>query len=166
MRQNPKEGIIAREKSPPRQPAELRTRRIRLFKENRADCSSDNAAYAAVAEKLVCSRHTLREYASKRSTTPIGQNSHCVEQGLTAGGQALPRRLAAPIRPTWIRNAEKRIRAPGIGPRAGHGPQNRFCLSSDSTPSGTFRNDELQVSKGCPIGWRVQSNMCPNSDNS
>ena len=37
-------------------------RGVRLFKENRPDCSSDSAAYDSTAEKLGCSRFTLREW--------------------------------------------------------------------------------------------------------
>ena len=43
-------------KHSPRQPAELRARGVRLFKENRPDCSGDSAVYALIAEKLGCSR--------------------------------------------------------------------------------------------------------------
>ena len=49
-------------KCAPRQPAELRVRGVRLFKENRPDCSSCSAAYASIAEKLGCSRFPLREW--------------------------------------------------------------------------------------------------------
>ncbi len=45
----------------PRQPAELRARGVRLFKEYRPDCSSDSAACVSIAEKLGCSRFTLRQ---------------------------------------------------------------------------------------------------------
>ena len=46
----------------PRQPAELRVRGVRLFKENRPNYSSDSAACASIAEKLGCSRFTLRQW--------------------------------------------------------------------------------------------------------
>lgn len=49
-------------KHTPRQPDELRVCGVRLFKENRADYSSDSTAYASIAEKLGCSRFTLREW--------------------------------------------------------------------------------------------------------
>ena len=49
-------------KHSPRQPAELRVRGVRLFKENRPDCSRDSAACASIAEKLGCSRFTLRQW--------------------------------------------------------------------------------------------------------
>ena len=39
----------------PAYPAELRERGVRLFQENRADYSSDSAAYRAIAPKLGCS---------------------------------------------------------------------------------------------------------------
>ena len=49
-------------KHSPRQPDELRVRGVRPFKENRPDYSSDSAAYASIAEKLGCSRFTLRQW--------------------------------------------------------------------------------------------------------
>ena len=49
-------------KHSPRQPAELRVRGVRLVKENRPDCSRDSAVYASIAEKLGCSRFTLRQW--------------------------------------------------------------------------------------------------------
>ncbi len=39
----------------PAYPAELRERGVRLFRENRADYTSDTAAYRAIAPKLGCS---------------------------------------------------------------------------------------------------------------
>ena len=48
-------------KHAPKQPAELRVRGVRPFKENRSNYSSDNAAYASIMEKPGCSRFTLRE---------------------------------------------------------------------------------------------------------
>lgn len=49
-------------KHTPRYPDELRVRGVRLFKENRAAYSSEGAAYASIAEKLGCSRFTLRQW--------------------------------------------------------------------------------------------------------
>ena len=49
-------------KHSPKQTAELRVRGVRLVKENRPDYSSDSAAYASIAEKLGCSRFTLRQW--------------------------------------------------------------------------------------------------------
>ena len=46
----------------PRQPAELRVRGARLLKENRPDYPCDSGAYALTAEKLGCSRFTLRQW--------------------------------------------------------------------------------------------------------
>ena len=43
----------------PAYPAELRERGVRLFRENRADCVSDTAAYKAIAPKLGCSPDSL-----------------------------------------------------------------------------------------------------------
>ena len=48
-------------KHTPRQPADLRARGVRPFKENRSNYSSDSAAYASIMEKPGCSRFTLRE---------------------------------------------------------------------------------------------------------
>ena len=49
-------------KHTPRQPAELRVRGVRLFKENRSDYISDSATYTSIAEKLGCSRFPLRQW--------------------------------------------------------------------------------------------------------
>ena len=49
-------------KRAPRQPAELRLRGVRLFKENRPGYISDSAACASIAEKLGFPRFTLREW--------------------------------------------------------------------------------------------------------
>ena len=53
---------MAERRHNPRQPDELRARGVRLVKENRADYSSDSAAYSSIAEKLGCSRYTLRQW--------------------------------------------------------------------------------------------------------
>jgi len=42
--------------------AEFRERGGRLYREQRADYTSDNAAYRAIASKLGCSRDTLRNW--------------------------------------------------------------------------------------------------------
>ena len=49
-------------KHTPKYPAELLVRGVRLAKEIRPDHSSDSAACALIAEKLGCSRFTLREW--------------------------------------------------------------------------------------------------------
>jgi transposase-like protein len=46
-------------------PAELRERGVRLFRENRADYSTDSAAYRAIAPKLVCSPDSLRVWCQQ-----------------------------------------------------------------------------------------------------
>ena len=57
---NSQEGIYLRLKAYPE--ATSRTPRgVRLFKENRADYSSDSVAYASTSEKLGCSGFTLQE---------------------------------------------------------------------------------------------------------
>ena len=43
----------------PAYPAELRERRVRLFRENRVNYSSDSAAYKAIAPKLGCCPDSL-----------------------------------------------------------------------------------------------------------
>ena len=49
----------------PAYPAELRERGVRLFRENRADYTSDTAAYRAIAPKLGCSPDSLRAGSSR-----------------------------------------------------------------------------------------------------
>jgi transposase-like protein len=49
-------------KTSPRYPAELRSRGVRLFREQRDQYDSDNAAYIAIAPKLGCSPDTLRSW--------------------------------------------------------------------------------------------------------
>lgn len=49
----------------PAYPAELRERGVRLFRENRADYSSDTAAYRAIAPKLGCSPDSLRAWCQQ-----------------------------------------------------------------------------------------------------
>ena len=44
---------------------EFRARGVRLFKENRADYPSDNAAYRAIASKLGCSPDSLRAWCQQ-----------------------------------------------------------------------------------------------------
>ena len=51
---------MAEARSTPRHPAELRVRGVRLVNENRANCSSDSAAYRSIAAKLGCSPSALR----------------------------------------------------------------------------------------------------------
>ncbi|MFV0513779.1 MAG: IS3 family transposase [Jhaorihella sp.] len=49
----------------PAYPAELRERGVRLFRENRADYTSDTAAYRAIAPKLGCSPDSLRVWCQQ-----------------------------------------------------------------------------------------------------
>ena len=49
----------------PAYPAELRERGVRLFRENRSDYTSDNAAYRAIAPKLGCSPDSLRVWCQQ-----------------------------------------------------------------------------------------------------
>lgn len=51
---------MTKKKHTPAYPAELRERGVRLFRENRSEYSSDNAAYRAIAPKLGCSPDSLR----------------------------------------------------------------------------------------------------------
>jgi len=49
----------------PAYPAELRERGVRLFQENRANYTSDSAAYRAIAPKLGCSPDSLRVWCQQ-----------------------------------------------------------------------------------------------------
>ena len=49
----------------PADPAELRERGVRLFRENRVNYSSDSAAYKAIAPKLGCSPDSLRVWCQQ-----------------------------------------------------------------------------------------------------
>ena len=53
---------MAEARPTPRHPAELRVRGVRLVNENRANCSSDSAAYRSIAAKLGCSPSMLRSW--------------------------------------------------------------------------------------------------------
>ena len=53
---------MTQRKPTPTYTPEFRTRGVRLFKENRANYSSDNAAYRAIASKLGCSPDSLRAW--------------------------------------------------------------------------------------------------------
>ncbi len=56
---------MTQRKPTPTYTPEFRTRGIRLFKENRADYASDNAAYRAIASKLGCSPDSLRAWCQQ-----------------------------------------------------------------------------------------------------
>ena len=49
----------------PTYPAELRDRGVRLFREQRGEYRSDNAAYQAIAPKLGCSPDSLRAWCRR-----------------------------------------------------------------------------------------------------
>ncbi len=53
---------MTQRKPTPTYTAEFRTRGVRLFKKNRADYASDNAAYRAISSKLGCSPDSLRAW--------------------------------------------------------------------------------------------------------
>lgn len=54
-------------KPTPKYTAEFRERGVRLFREQRPDYTSDNAAYRAIASKLGCSHDTLRAWCIQAS---------------------------------------------------------------------------------------------------
>ena len=56
---------MTQRKPTPTYTAEFRERGIRLFKENRSNYSSDNAAYKAIASKLGCSPDSLRAWSKQ-----------------------------------------------------------------------------------------------------
>ena len=56
---------MTQKKHTPAYPAELRERGVRLFRENRSDYTSDNAAYRAIAPKLGCSPDSLRVWCQQ-----------------------------------------------------------------------------------------------------
>ena len=69
-------------KPTPTYTSEFRARGVRLFKENRADYASDNAAYRAIAPKLGCSPDSLRAWC-QQSDRDAGERS-----GLTSEEKA------------------------------------------------------------------------------
>ncbi len=56
---------MTQRKHTPSYTAEFRERGIRLFRENRSNYSSDNAAYKAIASKLGCSPDSLRSWCQQ-----------------------------------------------------------------------------------------------------
>ena len=56
---------MTKKKHTPAYPAELRERGVRLFRENRSDYTSDNAAYRAIAPKLGCAPDSLRVWCQQ-----------------------------------------------------------------------------------------------------
>lgn len=56
---------MTKKKHTPAYPVELRERGVRLFRENRSEYTSDNAAYRAIASKLGCSPDSLRVWCQQ-----------------------------------------------------------------------------------------------------
>ncbi len=56
---------MTQRKHTPSYTVEFRTRGVRLFKENRHNYSSDNAAYKAIGSKLGCSPDSLRAWCQQ-----------------------------------------------------------------------------------------------------
>ena len=56
---------MTQRKHTPTYTAEFRDRGIRLFRENRANYSSNNGAYKAIASKLGCSPDSLRAWCQQ-----------------------------------------------------------------------------------------------------
>ncbi len=73
---------MTQRKHTPTYTAEFRERGIRLFKENRANYTSDNAAYKAIALKLGCSPDSLRAWC-RQSDRDTGKGD-----GLTSDEKA------------------------------------------------------------------------------
>ncbi len=73
---------MTQRKPTPTYTSEFRTLGVRLFKENRANYSSDNAAYKAIASKLGCSPDSLRAWC-QQAERDAGMRS-----GLTSDEQA------------------------------------------------------------------------------
>ncbi|WP_292978896.1 IS3 family transposase, partial [Paracoccus sp. UBA5162] len=65
---------MTKQRFTPAYPAELRERGVRLFRENRADYSSDTAAYKAIAPKPGCSPDSLRIWC-QQAERDAGQRS-------------------------------------------------------------------------------------------
>jgi transposase-like protein len=65
---------MTKQRFTPAYPAELRERGVRMFRENRADYSSDTAAYKAIAPKLGCSPDSLRVWC-QQVERDIGQRA-------------------------------------------------------------------------------------------
>lgn len=56
---------MTEKKYTPAYPAELRDRGVRLFRDQRSEYASDNAAYRAIAPKLGCSPDSLRVWCQQ-----------------------------------------------------------------------------------------------------
>ena len=65
---------MTQRKPTPSYTVEFRARGVRLFKENRADYASDNAAYRAISSKLGCSPDSLRAWC-RQAERDAGERS-------------------------------------------------------------------------------------------
>jgi transposase len=73
---------MTQRKYTPTYTSEFRERGIRLFRENRSNYSSDNAAYKAIASKLGCSPDSLRAWCqqAERDAGTRCRNAQWIEQ--------------------------------------------------------------------------------------
>ena len=83
---------MTKKKHTPAYPAELRERGVRLFRENRSEYTSDNAAYRAIAPKLGCSPDSLRVWCQQAErdrgrNAPARALCHVRNLGHRADGQ-------------------------------------------------------------------------------
>lgn len=83
---------MTKQRFTPAYPAELRERGVRMFRENRADYSSDTAAYKAIAPKLGCSPDSLRVWC-QRAERDTGQRA-----GLTSAEKDRIKELEREVR--------------------------------------------------------------------
>lgn len=83
---------MTKQRFTPAYPAELRERGVRLFRENRADYTSDTAAYRAIAPKLGCSADSLRVWC-QRAERDAGQRA-----GLTSAEKDRIKELEREVR--------------------------------------------------------------------
>ncbi len=83
---------MTQRKATPTYTAEFRARGVRLFKENRANYPSNNAAYRAIASKLGCSPDSLRAWC-QQSERDAGERS-----GLSSDEKARLKALEREVR--------------------------------------------------------------------
>ena len=96
----------------PAYPAELRERGARLLRENRADYSSDSAAYRAIVPKLGCSPDSLRVWC-QQAEREAGQRA-----GLTSAEKDrikdLEREVREPRQANAILKKGEPVKAPPV----------------------------------------------------
>lgn len=83
---------MEQKQSPPKYTAEFRERGVRLFREQRSEYPSDNAAYRAIAPKLGCSPDSLRTWCVQAARDAGGRN------GPSSGEQARIKALEREVR--------------------------------------------------------------------